>query len=274
MDALLKAFIKRGLHVEVTEPRYKEDGPYRYYDRSPDSNATRVLVEGEWVVFGLKEKQKVVLADPPEPPRNLRGKERESWIRCHRSTRTYEFNGVLVLYLKNVDYVNVRKEWKDGVRTKLEGQPNDVVAHVSLAGEALKEKRPAAERAERERLEREIRKLEEDKRRREVERRAKVLLGQMERRRQAQAIREYAAEARRAWEASGGASEDDAPKVQEWFSWMEEYADRLDPLPRLEEEATEGLEPKHERAAILGGDARSSASRQAYACFLAHTRGI
>ncbi|MHB8870443.1 MAG: hypothetical protein ACYC6T_17905 [Thermoleophilia bacterium] len=69
MDALLKALVARGLPVEVTELKYREDQYYRYYDRSPDSNATRVQVDGEWVIFGMKEKLKVVLPEPPEPPK-------------------------------------------------------------------------------------------------------------------------------------------------------------------------------------------------------------
>lgn len=66
----------------------------------------------------------------------------------------------------------------------------------------------------------------------------------MERRRNAQAIREYAAEVRSAWVASGEVGEDDAAKVEEWLTWIGRHADRLDPLLRLPKEAANGLEQK------------------------------
>jgi hypothetical protein len=59
--------------------------------------------------------------------------------------------------LKNVDRLRVRQEWKDGTGRMLEDQPNDIVAHNYLAGEALKEQRLADERAAIAKREREIR---------------------------------------------------------------------------------------------------------------------
>ncbi len=132
MDALIKALVARNLAVEVTELKFHSDGYYRYPDRSPESNATRVQVDGEWVVFGMEERSKVVIPDPPEPPKHLKGEARERWIRWNEPRRTLVPNGVLVLKLKNLGYLDVRKEWKDGIRKKLEHQVNDIVAHVYL----------------------------------------------------------------------------------------------------------------------------------------------
>jgi hypothetical protein len=199
MDALLKALVTRGLTVEVTDIIYTGDRNYRYPDwKNPESNATGVQVEGEWVLFGLKEKWKYVIPPAPDPPKHLRGEERANWIRWNAPRRTQEPNGVLAFVLKNVDYLHVRKEWKDGTRTKLEDQLNDIVAHIYLAGEALNEKRLADERAAIAKRQREIREYEEYLRREEEKRRVKVLAGQMERWRDAQTVRDYAEAVRQA----------------------------------------------------------------------------
>jgi len=222
MDALIKALVARGLEVEVTEMRIHDDGYYRYADRSPDSNATRVRVEGEWVTLGLEERSKVVIPDPPEPPKHLKGEERERWIYWHQPRRTLEPNGVLVLRLKNVDYLDVRKEWKDGVRKKLEHQLNDIVAHLYLAGEALREKRIAKDAAERARAEQRIREYEEYLVHQEEERKAKELSGLLERWRLARDVRAFVAEA-----LSLGA---DPAGILEWAT---QYAEGIDPLGNL-----------------------------------------
>lgn len=228
MDALIKALVARSLTVEVTEMRITTNGYYRYPDRSPDSNATWVQVGGEWIVFGMEERHKVVIPDPPEPPRHLKGEKLESWIYWNQPRRTLVPNGVLVLRLKNVDRVRVRSEWKDGARKKLEHQLNDFIAHLYSAGETLKEKRIEDERAERARLERQIQEHKEYVRRMEEERRAKELEGLMDRWRLAGEIREFVQEA-----LSLGA--DPAGRLE----WALEYADGMDPLQKLRESQAE-----------------------------------
>lgn len=246
MDALIRAFRARGLLVEVTPFRLQGSGPYRYPDRKhPESNVTRVQAEGEWVHFGLKEKMIVVYPPAPEPPANLRGEKRDDWIRWHRPSRELVYNGTFVFFLANVDRLNVRKEWKDRAKVKVEDQLNDIVAHVYLAGEALKEKRAADERARLAAIEREKQRREEEERRAEHERRAKVLDDQMVRWEKAAAIRRYVREARTRWIDEEEVGED-AVRVEEWLTWAEEYADGLDPMLRLPGWATGGLvKPKY-----------------------------
>ena len=222
MDALIKALVARGLPVEVTELKVQGSGYHQYAERSPDSNVTRVQVDGEWVTFGMEERSKVVIPDPPEPPKHLRGEERERWIRWNEPRRSLVPNGVLVLKLKNLGYLDVRKEWKDGARKKLEDQLNDIVAHIYLAGEALKEKRLQDEVAARARVERERRDYEEYLRRQEEERKAKVLSGWMEGWRLARDIRAFVAEALDLGADPSGMLE-----------WAQGYADEVDPLARL-----------------------------------------
>ena len=195
MDALIKALIARGLTVEVTEMRISTNSYYRYPERSPDSNVTRVQVEGEWVVFGMEERSKVVIPDPLEPPKHLKGQERERWIYWNQPRRTLVPKGALVLRLKNVDRVNVRKEWKDGVRKTLEHQLNDIVARLYLAAEGLKEKRLQDEAAARARVEREKREYQEYLRRQEEKRKAEELSQMLEGWRLARDIRAFVAEA-------------------------------------------------------------------------------
>ena len=168
---------------------------YQYAERTEDANVTRVRVDGEWVTFGMEERSKVVFPDPPEPPKHLKGEKLESWIYWNQPGRTLVPNGVLVLKLKNVGYLRVRAEWKDGTRKKLEDQLNDIVAHIYLAGETLKEKRRQDEQAALEQAERYKREHEEYLRRQEQERKAKVLSGWMEGWRLARDIRDFVAEA-------------------------------------------------------------------------------
>ena len=228
MDALIKALVARGLPVEVTEFKVQGSGYYQYADRSPDSNVTRVKVDGEWVAFGMEERSKVVIPDPPEPPKHLRGEERERWIRWNEPRRSLVPNGVLVLKLKNLGYLDVRKESKDGARKKLEDQLNDIVAHIYLAGEALKEKRRQDEVAARARVEREKREYQEYLRRQEEKRKAEELAGLMDRWRLAREIREFVQEA-----LSLGA--DPAGRLE----WAQQYADSVDPLHKLRQDQAE-----------------------------------
>lgn len=221
LDALLKALKSRGLVVEVRE-RSRSDQYRAYHQETFDPIGTRVNVEGEWVAFRLEERSRVVVPDPPEPPKHLRGIERERWVENRRPYRRLEYNGVLVLRFRNVDYLDVRKEWKDGARKKLEEQLNDVVAHLYLAGEALRQKRIEHDEAERARAERERREYEDLVRRQEEEKKAKELSGLLERWRLARDIREFVAEA-----LALGAD----PKIT--LDWALAYADKIDPLDKL-----------------------------------------
>lgn len=228
MDALIKALVARELPVEVTERKVQGSGYYQYAERTEDSNVTRVRVDGEWVTFGMEERSKVVFPDPPEPPKHLKGEKLESWIYWNQPRRTLVPNGVLVLKLKNVGYLRVRAEWKDGARRKLEDQLNDIVAHIYLAGEALEEKRRQDEQAALAQAERYKREHEEYLRRQEQESKAKVLSGWMEGWRLARDIRDFVAEA-----LSLGAD------PEGMLAWALEYADSVDPLQRLRENQAE-----------------------------------
>jgi hypothetical protein len=131
-------------------------------------------------------------------------------------------NGVLVLRLKNVDRVNVRKERKDGVRKTLEHQLNDIVAHLNLAAEGLKEKRLQDEAVARARVEREKREYQEYLRRQEEKRKAEELSQMLEGWRLGRDIRAFVAEA-----VSLGADPADR------LDWALGYADEIDPLGNL-----------------------------------------
>jgi hypothetical protein len=231
LDALIKALVGRALTVEVTEMRITTNGNYRYPERSPESNVTRVQVAGEWIAFGIEERSKVVIPDPPEPPKHLKGAKLESWIYWNQPRRTLVPNGVLVFRLKNVDRINVRKEWKDGARKKLEHQLNDIVAHLYLAAEGLKERRLQDEAAARARVEQERRDYQEYLRRQEEKRKAEELAGLMDRWRLARDIREFVQEA-----LSLGA--DPADRLE----WALQYADSVDPLQKLRDSRAEARE--------------------------------
>jgi hypothetical protein len=73
MNALIRALEERGLQVEVTRPlSYEQERDRR--EGEPPSNATRVMVSGEWIQFGIAEKRSV--KHPPAPERrNTSGAE-------------------------------------------------------------------------------------------------------------------------------------------------------------------------------------------------------
>ncbi|MHB8870442.1 MAG: hypothetical protein ACYC8U_16770 [Thermoleophilia bacterium] len=136
-----------------------------------------------------------------------------------------------MLYLKNGGGLDVRTEWKDGKRKKLEDQLNDFVAHIYLASEALKEKRLAEERAAFARVERQKREYEEYCQRVEEEKKTKELLDMLDRWRLAREIREFVAEAL-----------DLGGEPQGRLEWALHHAESIDPLGKLRARRAEEVE--------------------------------
>ncbi len=238
MNALLKALESRDLPAEVTPVRQKKAGE----ERTPDSNLTRVEVDGEWISFGLEEEYDVIKHPDPVPPATLPEWRHYWWIRDNRKEPAYVPSGRLALRIKT-ENLGVRRTWRDAKRQRVETCLNSFIAHLALTAAALKEERAAAERrrleaieAERRRVEEEKRRLEEDHLRRIEERRQKDLGEQLERGRLSEEVRAYLAEAREAL-TEADFSEEEKSQIAAYLEWMQGYAERLDPLHFLRRQA-------------------------------------
>jgi len=111
MNALVRALETRGLKVEITRPlsnEERQDAQRQFRDEVYDQ-ATRVLIEGEWIKFGIWEKGSVVQVPAPEPAKHLRGKELESWIYWHPARREVQPKGTLELVIKSGEYLGERR---------------------------------------------------------------------------------------------------------------------------------------------------------------------
>ena len=257
MNALLRALEKRGLKVEITRSltyEERQDAQRRFDDEVFD-HATRVLIDGEWVKFGIWEKGSVVHVPAPEPPKHLRGRELESWIFWHPARRDVQPNGTLELIIKSGEYLGVRRTWHDGKRKRVEECLNDFITHVGMMAAALKRRRAERIQAELERHEEDRRRREEEQRRREEVEREARFAEKLDRWRLARDAREYAREARALVAAAKETIEEGSPLYQS-LKWAESWADSIDPLTALRDEVT----GDDAAAALAASDSGPSAS--------------
>ena len=264
MNAIIRALEKSGLQVEVTRPLSYEARSRRGESEAP-SNATRVMVSGEWIEFGITEKRSVVRSPAPGTPRGLRESNLESWIGRNQARTELVPNGVLELVIKSGAYLGVRSLWHDGKRKRVEDCLDDFVAHLALMAEAVKQYRAEMERAQRERLEAERRRWEGEQRRREEVERARRFEEELARWRLARDVREYVAEVRALVAGACGCIDDGGP-LDESLKWAEAYAKRVDPLARVREEVSStppervGIEPRDPAPDCAGSLRRANAA--------------
>lgn len=220
MSTLIVALEHRGLTVEVTP--VVRDGD------TGMSNATRVLVDGEWIRFGLSEECNSEQVPLPKNDKLLRYR-----LSDRELTRTvYTPNGRLVLTIKTAP-VGTRVSWTDGKRQRVETSLNAFVAQLYVIAAAIQHERAETERNRREWAEAQLRREEEQRRSAEDERRAKALAADLAEWRLAREIREYVKamhhvvlDANRK-PIAGGALETS-------LKWADAYADRIDPVARLQ----------------------------------------
>ncbi|MGC4120488.1 MAG: hypothetical protein QM765_39095 [Myxococcales bacterium] len=196
-DTLIKALEQRGLKSELTPPR-KPTSPYeRTPDSEPPSNATRVLVDGEWIYFGILERLRQV--ERVAPP-GLKGRELEVWTRV-RGGKDLVPKGVLQLEVHQ-QYLGVRVAWKDG-RNKVEDCLNDFIAQLHVIAQALKDRRAAREKQAREWDERRKKEAADQARRFENQQRATRFEEELARWRLAPEYRAYIADVREVVSVAG-----------------------------------------------------------------------
>ncbi|MEK7315380.1 MAG: hypothetical protein AAB011_04315 [Candidatus Eisenbacteria bacterium] len=229
MDALLRALEGMGHTVEVTRPRTREERQQVPRPDVPD-NATRVLVSGEWIEFGIFEVSKSV-KEVPEPPKYLKGNALQSWLLSSRPMTQYVPTGALQLRITNCEYLGIRRIWGDAKNQRIEKCLGAFVVYLEVAAAAAKQDRLEREAQHREWEEK--RRLEEEARTRarEEAERARRFEDHLRDWRLARDTRAFVAEARAVI-----VSADDAATNSNWtelLGWAEAYADRLDPLGRL-----------------------------------------
>jgi hypothetical protein len=242
LDSLIRALEARGLSVEVTPIRRPpKDGQD---SEAQEGNVTQVLVDDEWIAFGLSEEYDVIRHPEPEPPKDLEDWKRYWWIRDHRKDPDYVPSGRLGLHIRT-ENLGVRRTWRDAQIQRVEKCLNDFIAYLYLTAEAIKEDRAAKERRRLEgiedakrRAEAEERRQEEERLARVEERREKVLEKQMERWQHAQEVQAFLARALRVFEA-GTFSRDESVMIQRWLEWVKDYSKELDRFSSMLEEAVE-----------------------------------
>lgn len=229
MDALLKAMEARGLKVEVT-PIHKPDPNGVRRRTGVEPNDTRVLVDGEWVSFGITEVAESRELPPATPEAGRRS--------LFPPSRQYERvpTGRLSLYLRFDSYETGRRHWAEGKRQRLEDRLNEFLGQVYLRAETQRKQRERYELARREREEEERLRREAAARAQDEERRAKDLSDQVARWRFAREVRRYVREMHAICASVGRRVNPDGP-YGALVAWAEEYAERIDPLTPMREEA-------------------------------------
>jgi hypothetical protein len=213
MNTLILALEERGLPVEVTDV-LPDDAP----DHAVLSNVTRVLVRDAWIRFGFVERlQQHRSSSTSEPPRGLKGSEREFWLYSNQPRLTLIPSGKLLLVIKEPE-VGVQVSWADG-RRRIEARLNDFVKQLFVVADAKKQTHKA-DHTWRETFEVESRRNREERERAEAEaRRIEVLRDVLARWREARDVRELVHELR--------ATRHERDQI-EWLDWMDAYATRLE----------------------------------------------
>lgn len=209
MDALIKALETRGFEVSVV---------HLYPHRSYEHIATQVLVFGEAFQFNLQEH--VDRTQKPMTRSSIFGSKYE-----------YRPSGRLILRIET--YIEGRKNWSDGSRQRVEGCLNDFIA--LLVEEAAIKRAERAEQERRKRLEEEERRRREEAelRREEEEARIQALIKGAEAWERSRQIRAYLkAVKEQAIEKYGQIAS--GSKIEQWLTWAEQQANRLDPLSSID----------------------------------------
>jgi len=209
-DAVIKGFVENGFKVTREPEQYS--GIY-------------APILGEKIFFSIIEKVNRIDHVPTE--KEKKEQKRDYWYRWERYD--YIATGKLNLLIDNSSAYKLRKKWTDGETKKVEDKLRDfLIGAIKVADRTIRERIEAEERERR--WEEERRLWEEERRRRQLEEdRLRELLNQAESWTKSQQLRSYI---RAVQEAANKlpSLEDFQVKLEEWVSWAEQHADRLDPI--------------------------------------------
>lgn len=198
LDALVKALEGRGFPVTIGADK---------------SNVTVAHIDDEDVPFHLEERMLRV--------------ERTPTPNAKYSWPTFEWisSGELVLRINHYACRGIRQSWADGKKQRLEGCLNDVIVGLVAAAQLIRQRRLEHEERMRAWQVEEARRAAVQRRRELEQGRIRALHRVLDDWQNAQLIREYVADARRALLGAEPTSD-----LARWLSWVEEYAERIDPF--------------------------------------------
>lgn len=211
MDALLKAFEKRGYGVQLKQ-----------HDRTW---ATSVTVLGEKLEFGLIEHYRQIKR-PPEPAK----KKRDPYFLYSYNQYDYYPSDMLELTIKS--YVHgCRKSWSDGVKQRLENLLNSFMIGLTEGALKIEEERKRRELEEQKRQE--VMRIRQERARLIAEEKSRVRALEMEAANwlKSQQIRSYI-EAVRNIVIQGQGEIMPGSETEKWLTWANQQADRIDPLTK------------------------------------------
>jgi len=201
-DAVIKAIEERGHVVEVEK--------YKRENYSEPQYRTVMLVDDESVEIEITETTRRI-----ERPRQGSSDPYPK----------YEFvpSGQLSLVIQN----GTRSRWSDGAKRTLESQLGRFIQGIAVAAVELKESRRRREEFEREQIEAQRRQREESERRRTEAARVRALNAVIDRMHSARWVPEYLMQLK---ENLSTFPQADTPDMQDWLTWVEGYAGRIDPM--------------------------------------------
>ena len=212
MDTLLKACESRGWKVSVG---------------SGDDRKSYVLVLGQRVPFGIREKLKKVKNEPAKPLRSGVGQ-----YLSYSSEYSTVPSGQLSLVVRESWGHSVRKSWDESEQCPLEDRLNEFM--VGLVARAVEEQEFERRRAdnERERREDEEQRRAAQRRREEEATRVRTLEQQAVDWNKSRQLVEYLNALRKqAEEQPGGIAP--GSHFTEWLAWATDYALGLNPVPQV-----------------------------------------
>jgi hypothetical protein len=207
MDAFIKAFEQRGYKVAIEANEYRKD--------------VFVVILGEQ--FGIRLREKTKMVRIPEA-------ERKS---LYDSKVNYEPTGLFELQLRRRQAGFAEMTWKDGKRTKLEEQLNDVMIGLIVAVEKERDWRRQQEEYERQRRENEAKRWQQEQERRKEEQKINELNQMVLNWDQATRIRAFIADVRDRRSPIEGSD------LAHWMDWALKHADKINPLGSQHREQSE-----------------------------------
>lgn len=204
LDALFKAVEKQG-------GKATEDDNRRLYAE----------MQSEKIEFQLREKLKQTRRPLDQTERRWAAKDDKGWRFALQPTGRMLFT--IKTYLPN----SLRREWVETEKNAMESMLPDIVATIVVAGPLLVEQRANQEKLERERHAAEMRRYEEQQRRKLNENRVRRFTEFAERHRRLELAAAFLAELKASADLKAEVA---GNSVEDWISWMEQRLSEANPL--------------------------------------------
>jgi len=212
--------LRRALRLMNTLFYALEARGYQFLIEDGHKSSLRVRIHGEPIEFSLEEKFRRI-----ERPQ-VKNKDLQPW-----EHERYQYLATGDLFLKITEWwgQGLRKTWSDGKTAKVETCLNDFIIGLIKVAEVVKAERLKREQEERVRLEAEQRRRDEEMKRQEELARREGLIKEAARWTQAQQVRAYIGALKEKVIAQHGEIQSGS-QADQWLTWANRQADRLDPL--------------------------------------------